>query len=62
MVGWHHLLSGQEFEYTLGVGDGQRSLAGYSPLDHKELDVTKATDFLGSMFKHRFSGTATCLW
>ena len=32
------------------------------PLDHKELDVTEATDFLGSTFKHRFSGTATCLW
>ena len=26
MVGWHHWLNGHEFEWTLGVGDGQRSL------------------------------------
>ena len=24
MIGWHHGLNGHEFEYTLGVGDGQR--------------------------------------
>ena len=23
MVGWHHRLNGHEFEYVLGVGDGQ---------------------------------------
>ena len=23
MMGWHHGLDGHEFEYTLGVGDGQ---------------------------------------
>ena len=27
MVGWHHHLSGQEFELTLGDGEGQGSLA-----------------------------------
>ena len=27
MVGWHHQLSGHEFEQTPGVGDGQGSLA-----------------------------------
>ena len=27
MVGWHHWLNGHEFEQTLGVGDGQGSLA-----------------------------------
>ena len=27
MVGWHHRLSGHEFEQTLGVGDGQGGLA-----------------------------------
>ena len=26
MVGWHHRLNGQEFEYVPGVGDGQRGL------------------------------------
>ena len=30
-VGWHHRLDGQEFEQTLGVGDGQGSLACCSP-------------------------------
>ena len=27
MVGWHHQLSGHEFEQALGVDDGQGSLA-----------------------------------
>ena len=27
MIGWHHWLDGHEFEQTLGVGDGQGSLA-----------------------------------
>ena len=27
MVGWHHQLNGHEFEKTLGVFDGQGSLA-----------------------------------
>ena len=31
MVGWHHPLSGHEFEGTPGVGDGQGSLEGCSP-------------------------------
>ena len=31
MVGWHHQLNGHEFEQALGVGDGQGSLACYSP-------------------------------
>ena len=30
MAGWHHQLNGLEFEQTLGVGDGQESLACYS--------------------------------
>ena len=31
MVGWHLRLDGHEFEQALGVGDGQRSLACWSP-------------------------------
>ena len=31
VVGWHHQLSGHRFEQALGVGDGQRSLACFSP-------------------------------
>ena len=38
---WHHRLNGHEFEYTLGVGDGQGSLVCCSPWGHKELDTTE---------------------
>ena len=38
MVGWHHWLSGREFEQLLGDGEGQGSLVCSSPLDCKELD------------------------
>ena len=31
MVGWHHWLNGHEFEQAPRVGDGQGSLAFYSP-------------------------------
>ena len=31
MVGWHHLLNGQEFEQAPGVGDRQGGLACCSP-------------------------------
>ena len=41
MVGWHHLLNGQEFEQTPGVGDRQGSLACYSPWSSKESDTTE---------------------
>ena len=40
MVECHHLLDGHEFEETLGVDDGQGSLACCSPWGHKELDMT----------------------
>ena len=35
MVGWHHQLNGHELEQAPGVGDGQGSLACYSPWGHK---------------------------
>ena len=41
MVGWHHRLDGHEFERSLGVGDGQGSLACCSPWGHKESDMTE---------------------
>ena len=41
MAGQHHRLNGREFELTQGDGDGQASLAGYSPWSHKELDMTE---------------------
>ena len=41
MIGWHHRLDGHEFEQVPGVGDGQASLACYSPWDRKEPDMTE---------------------
>ena len=41
MVGWHHWLDGREFEQAPGVGDGQGSLACYSPWGLKESDTTE---------------------
>ena len=41
MVGWHHWLNGHEFEQALGDGEGQGSLACYSPWGCKELKMTE---------------------
>ena len=40
MVGWHRLLNEYEFEQTTGDSEGQGSLECWSPLGHKELDMT----------------------
>ena len=40
-VGWHHQLNGHEFEQAPGGGEGQGSVACYSPWGHKELDTTE---------------------
>ena len=41
MVGWHHRLNGHESEWTPGVGDGQGSLACWSPWGCKESDTAE---------------------
>ena len=41
MVGWHHRLSGHEFEKTLGLGDRQGGLACCSPWGRKESGLTE---------------------
>ena len=41
MVRWHHQLDEQEFEQAPGVGDGQGSLACYSPQGRQESDTTE---------------------
>ena len=41
MAGWHQQLDGHEFEWTLGVGDGQGGLACCNSWDRKELDTTE---------------------
>jgi len=41
MAGWHHRLDEHEFEYALGIGDGQGGQACCGPWDHKESDTTE---------------------
>ena len=41
MVGWHHQFNGYEFKQAPGGGEGQGSLACYSPWDCKESDTTE---------------------
>ena len=41
IVGWHHWLSGYEFGWTPGVGDGQGGLACCSSWTRKESDTTE---------------------
>jgi len=36
LVEWHHQLNGHEFEQTLGAGEGQGSLACFSPWGCKQ--------------------------
>ena len=50
MVGWHPRLNGQEFEQTLGDGEGQGSLVYCSPWGRKESDTTER---LNNNKKHR---------
>ena len=40
MVGFHHILSGHEFEPTLGDNEGQGSPVCCSPWNCKEMDMT----------------------
>ena len=41
MAGWHHRLDRCEFDWTLGVGDGQRGLACCDSWGRKESDTTE---------------------
>ena len=41
MVGWHHQLSGHEFEQIPGDGEGQGSLTCCSPWGRTESDATE---------------------
>ena len=40
IVGWHYQLKGHKSEQTLGNGEGQGSLAYYSPWDCKVSNMT----------------------
>ena len=41
MAGWHHRLDGHEFEWILGIGDGQGGLVCCDSWGRKELDMTE---------------------
>ena len=41
MVGWHHRLSGHEFEQNPSVGDGHGNLECHNPWGCKESDMTE---------------------
>ena len=41
IVGWHHQHNGHGFGWTVGVGDGQGSMACCGSWCHKELDTTE---------------------
>ena len=44
MVGWHHQLSGHEFEQTQGDSEGQGSLACCSPRGYKLVRHNQVTE------------------
>ena len=56
MVGWHHQLDGHEFEQTLGVGDGQGSLACFSPCGGKESNIlSNLAELIDMLFSRKYS-------
>ena len=52
MVGWHHLLNGDGFGWTLGVGDGQGGVA--CSWGHKESDTTEQLNWTESDFSPKY--------
>ena len=44
MVGWHHLLSGHDFEQSLVDSEGLRRLVCCSPWGHNELGYNLSTE------------------
>ena len=61
MAGWHHRLDGSESEWTLGVDDGQGSLACCDSWGHKESDMTEQLKWTyGNNIFHK--GGKNILW
>ena len=53
MARWHHWLSGLEFEWTLGVDDGQGGLACCDSWGRKESDTTEWLNWIEESFQVR---------
>ena len=58
MVGWHHWLDGQEFRWTLGVGNGQGGLACCGSWGHRIRQdwITELNWILSSNLQSYFCG------
>ena len=52
IAGYHHQLDGREFEWTLGVGDGQGGLACCDSWGRKESDTTERLNWADIIFLH----------
>ena len=50
MAGWHHQLDRREFEWTLGVSDGQGGLACCNSRGHKESDTSEQLNWTEQMW------------
>ena len=61
IVGFHHRLNGHEFEQSLGVGDGQGSLACCSPWGGKESDMTERLNWTHWAYESESLVTRSCL-
>ena len=60
MVGWHHRLDGHEFEYALGVGDRQGSLAWCCPWGCKQSDTTEWLNWTKLVDSERLGSLPCC--
>ena len=60
MVGWHHRLDGRGFGWTLGVGDGQGSLACCSSWGRKESDMSQQLNWTELPIRYPYCVTNTC--
>ena len=60
MVGWYHRLDRHELEQTPGDGEGQGSLACFSPYGCKESDMTKQLNSNNNTPPNSPLPTSTC--
>ena len=54
MAGWHHWLDGREFEWTLGVGDGQVGLVCCNSWGCNELDMRERLNWTENIIRQRY--------
>ena len=62
VAGWHHRLDGHEFEWTLGVGDGQGGLVCCDSRGRKELDTSERLNWTDGVKLHAFTEQSKEKW